>query len=91
MKNAKDVLQQKEAELVRVRKEVHSLKIVAVLLADDDSKIEDPNLTSHEADGKLLTNAEENDAPAEATGTHGLFSSFSDLHPKRWNVLKRQS
>jgi hypothetical protein len=92
MKNAKDILQQKEADLVRVRREVASLKIVAALLADDDSKVEDLNLTSDGLAGKLLTNAEETiDAPPEATGTHGLFSSFSDQLPKRWNVLKRHS
>lgn len=91
MKNPKDILQQKEADLIRVRREIASLKIVAFLLADDDSKIEDLNLTSDEAAGKLLTNAEEaNNAPPEATGTHGLFSSLSD-RPKRWNVLKRHS
>jgi hypothetical protein len=92
MKNAKDILRQKEADLARVRREVASLKIVADLLADDDSNVEDLNLSSDKAGGKLLTNAEEAiDAPAEATGTHGLFSSFSDQLPKRWNVLKRHS
>ena len=34
MKDAYELLQQKEAELARVRKEIESLKIVAPLLSD---------------------------------------------------------
>jgi hypothetical protein len=36
MKNAYEVLYQKEADLARVRREVESLTIAASLLADDD-------------------------------------------------------
>lgn len=38
MKDAKEVLHQKEAELARVRKEVESLNLVVRLLADDDDQ-----------------------------------------------------
>ena len=90
MKNANDVLREKEADLVRVRHEINSLKIVAALLADDDSSPEVLDPTSDEAGIKLLTRAEEGtQALAEATGTDGLFSSFSHQGPRRWNVLKR--
>lgn len=90
MKNADDVLRQKEADVARVRYEIDILKFVAPLLADDDSNVEDLNLTSDGPDGKLLTNTEEAvDAPTEATGTDGLFSSFSHQRPKKWNVLRR--
>ena len=90
MKNANDVLRQKEAEMARVRHEIDSLRIVAALLGDDESSPRDLDLTSDEAGGKLLTSAERGThASAEATGTDGLFSSFSHQGPKRWNVLNR--
>ena len=90
MKNANDVLRQKESDLARVRTEIHSLKIVAALLAADESGAEDFDPTSDERDGKALTGAEEGaDDSTEATGTNGLFSSFSHQNPRRWKLLKR--
>ena len=98
MKNANEVLQEKEAELARVRHEIESLKIVAGLLADHDPNVEDFNPATDQPGQEPLTNTEalsnaeeEIDVPVEATGTHGLFSSFSEQHLKRWNVLKRHS
>ena len=92
MKNVNDLLRQKEADLVRVRHELDSLKIVADLLADDNSSPEDLDLTSDEPRGKLSTSAEEGiHASVEATGTDGLFSSFSHQGPRRWSILKRHS
>jgi hypothetical protein len=92
MKNANDVLRQKEADLARVRHEIDSLKTVAALLADDDSSVEDGDLPSDEPRGKHSTTAEEGThASGKATGTDGLFSSFSHLRARRWNVLKRHS
>jgi len=46
MKNPNEVLQQKEADLARVRHEVDTLKIVLALLADDAPDVEDVNRTS---------------------------------------------
>jgi hypothetical protein len=90
MKNANDILRQKEADLARVRHERDSLRIVAALLADDDPNVEGLNVTSDGAGGKLSTHTEEaTNAPAAGTGTDGVFSSFSHQHPKPWNVLKR--
>lgn len=94
MKNANEVLRQKEADLTRLRHEIESLKIVAALLADGDSNVEDVSSTSDEPEGEPVTNAEAvttTDIDDAATGTHGLFSSLSDRRPKRWNVLKRNS
>ncbi|HEY7352731.1 MAG TPA: hypothetical protein VH596_08190 [Terriglobales bacterium] len=92
MKSANDVLRQKEADLARVRHEVNSLKIVAALLADDGPDVDELNQTSDGAGGNLLISEEEEiDAPAEATGTDGLLSSFSHQRRKRWNVLKRHT
>ena len=99
MKNAKDILRQKEAELARVRHEVESLRIVAGLLADGDSSVADISLAPDGPNGKALNREEEavdssteaSDPAAEATGTHGMFSSLSEQRPKRWNVLKRHS
>jgi hypothetical protein len=91
MKNPNEVLRQKEADLARVRHEIDSLRIAAALLADEDSSAEDRDLPSDEPRGKHSTTAEEGThASGEATGTDGLFSSFSHLRPRRWNVLKRQ-
>ncbi len=90
MRNANDVLRQKEADLARVRREIDSLKIVAALLAEDGPSPESLNLNSNDQDGRLLTGQEERThAAAEATGTAGLFSSFTHQGPRRWNVLKR--
>lgn len=92
MKNANDVLRQKEADLARVRHEIDTLKIVAPLLAENDSDVEGVNLTSDGPGGKPSASADDTiDAPAEATGTNGLFSSFSHQRPKLWNALKRHS
>jgi hypothetical protein len=40
MKDAFDVLRQKEADLERVQREVESLRIVAPLLSEDSSELE---------------------------------------------------
>jgi hypothetical protein len=90
VKNVDDLLRQKEADLVRVRHELDSLKIVADLLADNDSSPDDLDLISDVPRGKLSSSAEEGiQASVEATGTDGLFSSFSHQGPRRWSILKR--
>jgi hypothetical protein len=75
MKNAYEVLQQKETDLVRVRHEIESLRIVASLLSD--------KLPSEELTKKRAGSA--------ATGTDGPFSSIHPVpHQRFWNTLKRQ-
>jgi hypothetical protein len=85
MKNAYEVLQQKETDLARVRHEIESLWIVASLLSDE--------LPSEELTKKRARSADETlDRGSEnATGTDGLFSSINPTpRPRFWNTLKRQ-
>ena len=85
MKNAYEVLRQKEIDLVRVRHEIESLRIVASLLSDE--------LASDELTKKRARSAEETLDPGseEATGTDDLFSSMNAAPlPRSWNPLKRQ-
>ncbi len=84
MKNAYEVLRQKEAELSRIRHEIASLRIVAPLLSDQSHSDPQPQSDNSEE--------EEHDAQpeAEATGTDALFSFTSASRPKIWNVLKRR-
>jgi hypothetical protein len=85
MKNAYEVLQQKETDLARVRHEIESLRIVAPLLSDE--------LPSDELTKKRAGSAEETLDPGsgKATGTDDLFSSMNPAPRSRfWNTLKRQ-
>jgi hypothetical protein len=60
MKDASQVLQQKEVELSRVRKEIESLSIVAGLLADGEEPADDPGRTSLDSQKKPSSSASEN-------------------------------
>jgi hypothetical protein len=85
MKDAYEVLQQKEADLARVRHEIESLQIVSSLLSDD--------LTSNQLTKKKKSSAEktlDRGTGSEATGTDGLFSSIPVLRPSFWKALKRE-
>jgi hypothetical protein len=85
MKNAYEVLEQKESDIARVRHEIGCLRIVAALLSDE--------LPSEELTKKGASSAEETlDSGSEkATGTDGLFSSMNPApRPGFWNTLKRQ-
>ena len=88
MRDAYDVLKQKEADLARVRHEIESLRIVATLLVDDSNsdqadKIEktDDHLTD-----KLLNIVRDNDPHLRATGTDGLFSSITSSRQGFWPI-----
>ena len=85
MRNAYEVLQQKETDLARVRHEIESLRIVAPLLSDE--------LPSEELTKKRARSAEETLEPSseKATGTDDLFSLSNPApRPRFWNPLKRQ-
>jgi hypothetical protein len=85
MKNACEVLEQKETDLARVRHEIESLRIVAPLLSDE--------LPFEELTEKRASSAEETlDSDSEkATGTDGLFSSMNPSpRPGFWNTLKKR-
>jgi len=85
MRDAYEVLYQKEADLVRVRQEVESLKMVATMLTDDTS-----------ADQQSMTRDGEQRKPAEpaftvpseiaATGTDCPLSN--PRQPSFWEFLK---
>jgi hypothetical protein len=83
-KDAFELLQQKEACVTRVRREIESLQIVAPLLSEE--------LASHELTSKAANSTEETSDGihgSEATGTDGIFSSFSaNSRPKLWRILK---
>ena len=85
MKNAYEVLEQKEIDVARVRQEIESLRIVASLLSDEEPSEE---LTKNRAS----SGEETLDFGSEkATGTDGLFSSINPApRPRLWNILKRQ-
>ena len=84
MKNAYEVLQEKEADLIRVRREIESLRIVASLLSDEPT--EERTRKHARSEEEIL------DSDAEkATGTDGMFSSIdAAARPSFWNTLKRQ-
>jgi hypothetical protein len=85
MKNADEVLQQKETDLARVRHEIESLRIVAPLLSDE--------LLFEELTKKHARSPEDtlDEGSEKATGTDGLSSSINPAPRTRfWNTLKRQ-
>jgi hypothetical protein len=89
MKDAYEVLSQKEADLVRVHQEIESLKVVASLLAEELT-LDNPGQISDDQNKKPSSSAEM--APfsqlnSEATGTLGAFSI--GRRPGFWNSLRR--
>jgi hypothetical protein len=84
MKDAYEVLKQKESDLKRVRNEITSLRIVASLLEDDvpRDQTENSDSTPEQEDPDLQPHF-------EPTGTDGLFSSVASSRSGLWKVLKR--
>jgi hypothetical protein len=81
MKDAYEVLQQKEADLARVRDEIESLRIVSSLLSDD--------LTSDELTKKRASAAEktlDHGSGSEATRRDRLFFSGAGSRPGFWKI-----
>jgi hypothetical protein len=76
MKDPCEVLQQKEADLARVRNEIGSLRLVAPLLSDE--------VTSDELTKKPTSAEKPLEADSEATGTEGQFSSIPAARPSFW-------
>jgi hypothetical protein len=70
MKDAYEVLYQKEADLIRVRQEVECLRITASLLSDDASA-DDPGQSPERHPGKPPESAVAAHLEAAATGTDG--------------------
>jgi hypothetical protein len=86
MKNAVEVLQQKETDLARVRKEVDSLRLALPLLSESTDGIEKAQPQS--ASKNPLS---ERRSGSEATGTDGVLPSASPSRSKIWNALTRRS
>ena len=85
MKNVFEVLQQKEADLTRVRHEIESLRTVASLLSEE-SPTEELTRKRTRSEEEILDAGSE-----QATGTDGMFCSIdSAAGPSFWNTLKRQ-
>jgi hypothetical protein len=93
MKDPNRVLQEKEADLARVRKEIESLNIVAPLLAyEDRTPPDDRRQTSEESKKKRSTSASDRNPPqldSEATGTDSQLSSVSTAGSSFLNALRR--
>jgi hypothetical protein len=90
MKDAYEVLSQKEADLVRVHQEIESLKVVASLLAEELT-LDNPGQSLGEENKKPSSSAEKATsahANSKATGTEGPFSV--GRRPKFWNPLRRR-
>ena len=88
MRNAYEVLYQREADLARVRQEIESLTIVASLLAEDESSSFDPGTGPEGQNKKRAEKVTSPPSGAEATGTDGRSSI-----PRRtgfWGALKRR-
>ena len=83
MKDPYEVLEEKEADLTRVRHEIESLRIVTSLLVDD--------LNSNDSDQMHSISTEKTDdlPDLEATGTEGLFTSVAISRSGFWSALKR--
>jgi hypothetical protein len=89
MKDAYEVLYQKEADLVRVHQEIESLRVVASLLAEELAS-DNPSQSLDEQNKKPSSSAEmamPSQPDLEATGTVGAFSI--GRRPKFWNSLRR--
>jgi len=90
MKDAYEVLYQKEADLARVHEEIESLKVVASLLAeelafDNPSQSLDGQNKKPSSSAEMATSSQPN---SEATGTLGAFSV--GRRPRFWNPLRRR-
>ncbi len=83
MKDAYELLRQKEAELARIRHEVASLKIVAPMLSEESPSDPRPPSGNSEEEGPPHPHS------SEATGTEDMFSFTAASRPTIWNVLKR--
>ena len=88
LKDARELLRQKEADVARVRHEIENLKIVVPLLSEELTSDE---LTKTRADSPAEEERNSDDL-SKATGTDGLFSSLiANPRPAFWKLLKRKT
>jgi len=87
MQDAYELLQQKRAELARVRKEIECLNIVAALLSDDRTS-DDPAPNPAESPASSLSDTISRLSDSAATNVDNLFSSAA-TRSSLWKALKR--
>ena len=76
MKDARDVLRQKETDRARVQSEIEALQLVIPLLTDDQ----------HQAEWKAESFSE-----SQSTGTDGpFFASIGETESQLWNTGKHR-
>lgn len=83
MRDAYEVLRQKEADVARVRYEIESLLLTASLLRDQPTS--DNLNTQRETSTETRS---EHDPDSKVIGINGLLSSVSDSRPRFWRVFK---
>jgi DNA replication protein DnaC len=93
MKDAYEVLQQKEEALARVRKEMESLNIVARLLSDDDDRklFDDADTNVQRLQQKAFESASDmvsKERGSKMTNGDGLLPSFIASRSGFWSSLK---
>lgn len=90
MKNAYEVLSEREAELARLRKEIESLNIVARLLADDDDeRSESGRSADSNKVSSPLSETISRLSDTAASNAENMFSSAQGSRQGFWSVLKR--
>lgn len=87
MKNAYEVLQQKQSDIARIRKEIESLNIVASLLSDEHTG--DPDPSSDESPRSALNDTISRLSDSAAANADSMFSSMTESGSGFWNSLRR--
>ena len=85
MKDAYELLHQKESDLARVRKEIESLNLVAPLLAEDGTS----NDAAENSDPTPLSDTISRLSDSAATNADNMFASATKSRPGFLNVPKR--
>jgi len=85
MKDAYELLHQKESDLARVRKEIESLNIVAPLLAEDRTS----NDETENSDPTPLSETISRLSDSAATNADNMFTSATKSRPGFLSALKR--
>jgi hypothetical protein len=88
MKDAYEVLQQKQTDLARVRKEIDSLNLVARLLSDDDTS-DNAMQKPEESAPRSLSDTISRLSDSAAANVDSLFSTVETSHSGFWGSLKR--
>jgi len=87
MKNAYEVLQQKQTDIARIRKEIESLNIVASLLSEEHTA-DDPDQSSDESP-RSMSDTISRLSDSAAANADNLFSSAADSGSGFWGSLRR--